>query len=139
VTIPLTKQGGRAVAMAVAGVRLGVGAVTLVAPSLARVWVGPGAASTSSQVLSRSLAARDLSLGAGTLLARDHPRRLWPWVAAAAFCDATDALGTWAAFSHLPRRSWLPVAVTSGAAALAGAVAAVALGGRGASGAGHDH
>jgi hypothetical protein len=127
---PLTKDRARAVAIAIGALRTGAGAVILVVPSLARLWVGPGGASTSSQVLSRSLAARDLSLGAGALLARDDPRRLRQWVAAAAFCDSADAVGTWAAFSHLPRRARAPIAITSGMAALSGAAAAFSLGGR---------
>ncbi len=117
--------------VAIAGLRAGVGAVTLVAPSLARLWVGPGGASSPGKVLSRSLAGRDLSVGVATVLARDHPRRLAQWVAAAAFVDATDALGTWAAFSSLPRRSRSLIAVTSALAALSGAAAAASLGGRG--------
>ena len=98
---PLNQDQARAVGVAIAGLRAGVGAVTLVAPSLARLWVRTGGASSPGKVLSR-LAGADLSVGVATVLARDHPRRLAQSVAAAAFADATDALGAWAAFSFLP-------------------------------------
>ena len=63
----LTKDQARAIALAVGALRAGVGAVTLVAPSWASLWVGPGGSSVESRVLSRSLAARDISLGAGAV------------------------------------------------------------------------
>ncbi len=110
--------------MALGVLRAGIGAVTLVVPSLARLWVGPVGASGPGKVMSRSLAARDLSIGIATIMCRNDPRQLRKWAAAGAFSDTTDALGTAMAFSGVPRRVRLAVTATSATAAALGAIGA---------------
>ena len=98
----------------------------LAAPSLAKLWVGAPGASPGGRALSRSLAAREIVLGCGTLFASGDPGRLRAWLAAGACCDGVDALSS-ARTSGLP---WFPrimVTLTSGAAATAGAAAAQSL------------
>lgn len=116
---------GRLVGLALAVTRTSIGAVTFVAPSLARLWVGPTGCTDGGKVLSRSLAARDIALGAGALLAANRPKRLRTWVALAALGDLTDALGTMT--GGVPSRPRALVTVASLGAVAAGAVAVAKL------------
>ena len=113
--------------MGVAVVRTGVGAACLAFPSLAALWVGRTGATEGGRVLSRSLAARDIALGAGTMLAAGNRSRLRTWAAMSALGDLVDMGGTLRA-RDIPRSSrWLVAAASAGAVA-AGALATVSLG-----------
>lgn len=110
---------------AIASTRAALGITCLVAPSLARVWLGPAALTPAAQVLSRSLAARDLALGAGTNQASGSSLR--KWLLLSALSDATDMAGTLMTYAQLPKGRRLFVAFASGGAALAGVGAALSL------------
>jgi hypothetical protein len=84
--------------LAAGRVLIGIGCTAF--PSLARIWLGRDASSTAARVLSRSLAARDVALGAGTAISRDDA--LPTWVALSALADATDVLGSLLAYKKLP-------------------------------------
>ncbi len=115
----------RRLAVGVAVVRTGVGAACLAVPSLAALWVGRPGTTGGGRVLSRSLAARDVVLGAGTMLAAGNPGRLRTWAAVSAFGDLVDMGGTLSA-RDIPRLSRWLVAGASAAAVAAGAIAAAA-------------
>jgi hypothetical protein len=128
---PLSHDQARNVGRLLAVIRTGIGVTTLLAPSLARLWVGTPGATAGGRTLSRSLAAREVALGWGTLIAGSDPARLRVWLAAGAFGDCIDALGT-ASTSGLPKLSRLLVTLSSSAAAVAGAMAALSLSDQGA-------
>ncbi|MGH9107223.1 MAG: hypothetical protein ACRDZX_15610 [Acidimicrobiales bacterium] len=112
--------------VALGGTRVLLGVALLAAPSLARLWVGAAGRTPGGRVLSRSLAARDLALGAGAIFARGHPERLRTWVSLAALGDLVDTLGT-AAASGLAKPARVLVTLSSAGAAAAGTVAAFSL------------
>ncbi len=97
----MSEYRARDVAVLLASVRTAIGLTFLVAPSLAKLWVGASGRSPGGRALSRSLAAREVVLGCGTLLAISDPSRLRGWLAAGAFCDGVDAL-TSACTAELP-------------------------------------
>jgi hypothetical protein len=126
VTGPMTEDRARDVGLLLAAIRTAIGVIALLAPSLARVWVGPPGASPGGKTLSRSLAAREVVLGGGALMAGSDPDRLRTWLSAAALCDAVDALGT-AGTPRLPGWPRLFVTISSATAAVAGGAAALSL------------
>jgi len=123
---PLSQDQARDVARLLAVIRTGIGVTTLLAPSLAKLWVGASGATVGGRTLSRSLAVREIVLGWGTLVASSDPTRLRWWLGAGAFGDCVDALGT-AATSGLPKVSRVLVTLSSSAAAAAGGLAALSL------------
>jgi hypothetical protein len=112
----------------IASVRILIGLVLLVVPSLARIWVGEPAARPGGRALSRSLSAREIALGGGVLLARSDPARLRSWLALGAFGDLVDAVTT-IGTRDLPGRWRLWIALSSSAAAVAGGAASLACDG----------
>jgi hypothetical protein len=122
----MSEDRARDVGLALATIRTAIGVVTLLAPSLARLWVGAPGRTAGGKTLSRALAVREIVLGAGTLMATSDRGRLRMWLAAGAFADGVDALGT-ASTSGLPKWPRVLVTLSSGAAAVAGGAAAVSL------------
>jgi hypothetical protein len=104
--------------------RLGLGVVALVAPSVpARPWIGEDAGRTSAKTLARALGARDAALGLGTLLAHRHGGPVRGWLEGSALADAGDALATLIGWGSRPRLGRVAVL----AAATGGALACSAL------------
>jgi hypothetical protein len=116
----------RPVARLIAWGRIGIGAGTVLAPSLlARPWIGADAAAPGSRLLARAMGGRDLALGVGALrgLGRSDGEAR-PWMALGGMADAVDALATMVAFGSLPRRRrWGILALTAGAAVVSTRVA----------------
>ena len=103
------------------GQRIGIGAAALVAPGvIARPWIGRDADDSSTAVLSRALAGRDLALGIGLIVADHHDQHLRGWVEAGALADLVDSAITLAAFRNLPRRGRLAVLAAARGAAVGG-------------------
>jgi hypothetical protein len=106
--------------------RIGIGCTALAAPTLmTRPWIGDGAESADARLLARTMGARDLALGLGTLRALGgDPAGARPWVALAGMADAVDATVTLLAFRRLPRLTrWGILASTLGAAVVSFRVA----------------
>jgi hypothetical protein len=112
----------RAVGLIALG-RIGLGAAVLAAPEkVTSRWLGEdNAALPAVGDLARGLAARDIALGAATLLTLDDPV-VGPRVqAGCALADGADVLGTIIARRHLPTKGML------GTVAIAGISTAVGL------------
>ena len=121
---PLAQPQARRLALAVAGMRVALGVVAMVAPDVAlRPWVGR-AGGAERRVLARSLGARDVALGLGALLAGARKAPLRGWVEAGSLADAGDVLGTALSFDRLPRVGRFLVLGAAAGAAAAGALAA---------------
>ena len=103
-----------------------VGVALLAAPTpIARSWVG--ADDTPASVLTRSLGARDLVIGAGLALAAAHggdPRR---WLAGGVLADTVDGIATLAAGDDIPRNGRIATMALAGGSALFGAWLARAI------------
>lgn len=101
-----------------------IGAACLVAPRLARAWVGPTASSGGGRMLVRSVGGRDLALGIGAVFAARHGSALRGWMEAGALADASDLLGALLALGELPSPSrWALVGVTAASTLSGGALA----------------
>ncbi|MGZ6675385.1 MAG: hypothetical protein ACXVFM_23855 [Solirubrobacteraceae bacterium] len=103
-----------------------VGVALLAAPApIARGWVGVDG--TPATVLSRSLGARDLVLGAGLALAtaRGGDPRLW--LAGGVLADTVDGVATVAAGDDIPRNGRVATTALAGGSALFGAWLARAI------------
>lgn len=120
----VSANGRPAVARAVAGVRVAVGAAMVARPTWLLRPLGVDTVTANRLAwLARLTGGRDLVLGAGALGASADARRLWTLAAAAA--DSLDAVTLAAAV----RRRQIP-AVSGGLAALSAAVAVIAVLGR---------
>jgi hypothetical protein len=127
--IPVLLRRGAA---AVAAGRVAIGVAALAWPSVpSRPWVGAAADDLAAQVFGRALGARDLALGLGALAALQHrdgeAGQASAWVAAGALSDALDVAASLSSWDELPRLTrWLVVG-SAGAAAIAGAAAALSF------------
>lgn len=103
-----------------AAVRTAIGIAFVLAPRRAgRVWTGGDASTVTAKLAARSLGARDLALGVGTLRALDGSAPARGWLEAGAIADASDALGIVTSWGRLPpARRLLFLASASGAAYL---------------------
>jgi hypothetical protein len=102
------------------------GVALLAAPApIARSWVG--ADGTPASVLTRSLGARDLVIGAGLAwaAARSGDPRLW--LAGGVLADTVDGVATVAAGDDIPRNGRVGTAALAGGSALFGAWLARAI------------
>src|SRR5262245_38960268 len=105
----------RALAQIIAAGRAAFGIAMLVDPGrIGSAWIGPRGAERPAQVLTRSLAARDVALGAGAVVAVRRGSGAG-WMAANAACDAVDLT------SALASREVLPESGARATIALAGA------------------
>lgn len=101
--------------------RIGFGAAFAFAPAIVlRPWVGRDAGSPAVKLVARSLAAREVAIGMGTLMADRHGGPVRGWVEAGVVSDAGDALATLVAFRHLPKLGAAGAVVAATGAAVAG-------------------
>lgn len=119
----LTKVPGddREMAKWYAGARVAIGASLLVMPGLLTGWIGDDARRPGTRVIARCFAARDLALGAGTLLAMADRAPLRRWLQIAAACDAADAAASLLGLGGIPARKALPAAAAAAFGAATGA------------------
>jgi hypothetical protein len=113
------------IARGLAGGRVGFGVVLTATPlRLTRTWLGRDAERPGAQILARSLGARDLALGVGTLAAdRDHLER---WLLGGLIADVSDLVATLATPS-LPPRGRILGSLAAGAGVTLGLAAVGAL------------
>jgi hypothetical protein len=112
-------MGPRNLAVGLAGGRIALGVVSLLAPGVVgRAMMGPEVESGGTRLLLRVVGARDLALGVGVLAALDRDQPVRGWLRASAVADGLDAAG-----SVLARRQLRPrVFPAAAAAATAGAL-----------------
>lgn len=97
--------------------RVAIGGTLLVMPRLLSGWIGDDARRPGTATIARCFAARDLAIGAGTLLAMADGAPLRRWLQVGAACDAADVFASALALGRIPTRK----AVTAMAAAAFGA------------------
>ena len=109
----------RDLAVGLAGGRIAIGVVSLLAPGLVcRAMIGPDGDSGGTRLFLRVVGARDLALGIGALAALDRNAPVRGWLRASAVVDGLDAAGSLLA-RHQLRPTVFPAAA---AAATAGAL-----------------
>jgi hypothetical protein len=104
-----------------------VGATLLLAPSLARLWIGAPGATAGGRLLVRALGARDLALAVGLLLAVRSGGPARGWAAGGVVADGADLVGTLLAGDELPRAGRLAVSMAAGSGVAVGAYLAARL------------
>jgi hypothetical protein len=109
-------MGARNLAIGLAGGRIAIGAVSLLAPGLVgRAMLGPDGDSGGIRLLLRAVGGRDLALGIGVLAALDRGASVRRWLRASAVVDGLDAAG-----SVLARHRLRPTVFPAAAAAATG-------------------
>jgi hypothetical protein len=108
------------VAVGIAASRVAFGALVLIAPGVGRIFAGRLLDAPGGRAAARAIAARDLALGAGVLLARRRNRPVRGWVEAGALVDALDATTAVIAGGGLPFFSRVLLALGGGVLAAAG-------------------
>lgn len=110
------------VAQAVAAGRMGLAAAFCLTPGLAlRAWPGHGAHTDPVAVmLARSVGARDLALGLGTLIAVRRRAPLRGWLEAGVLADLGDAAAIVLAAPRLPRVRSIMAFTSAAGAVIAG-------------------
>jgi hypothetical protein len=95
-------MGARDLAVGLAGGRIAIGVVSLLAPgAVGRAMIGPDGDSAGTRLLLRMVGARDLGLGLGVLVALDRGAPVRRWLQASAVADGMDAAGSIVARHHL--------------------------------------
>ena len=103
----------RDLAVGLAGGRIAIGVVSLLAPGVVgRAMMGPGADTGGTRLLFRVVGARDLALGIGVVVALNRDAPVQGWLRASAVADGLDAGG-----SLLARRHLRPIVFPAAAAA----------------------
>lgn len=100
--------------------RVVIGGMAVLAPRrFARAWTGESDQGVTGPFATRSLGARDVAIGLGTLFALERGAPVKSWIQAQAVADGADALGTLANFKNMPPlRRWMSLAIAGGACAL---------------------
>ena len=102
---------GRDLAVSLAGGRIAIGAVSLLAPGLVgRTMTGPEGSDGGTRLFARMVGARDLGLGLGLLAALDRGAPVRGWLEASALVDGIDAAACLLARHHI-RTTVFPGAV----------------------------
>jgi hypothetical protein len=83
---------GRDLAVSLAGGRIAIGVVSLLAPGVvARTMTGRGGSEGGTRLFVRMVGARDLGLGLGVLVALNRDAPVRGWLEASAVVDGIDA------------------------------------------------
>jgi hypothetical protein len=103
----------RDLAVGLAGGRIAIGVLSLLAPGLVgRAMMGPEVDSGGARLILRVVGARDLALGLGVLVALDRDVAVQGWMRASAVVDGLDAGGSLLARHHL-RPAVFPAAASA--------------------------
>jgi hypothetical protein len=107
---------GRDLAVSLAGGRIAIGVVSLLAPGVvARTMTGRGGSQGGTRLFARMVGARDLALGLGVLVALNRGAPVRGWLEASAVVDGIDATTCVLARDHI-RTSVFPGALGLAAA-----------------------
>ncbi len=107
---------GRDLAVNLAGGRIAIGVVSLLAPGLVgRTMTGRGGSEGGTRLFARMVGARDLGLGLGLLSALNRGAPVRGWLEASAVVDGIDATACLLARDHI-RTSVFPGALGLAAA-----------------------
>ena len=112
----------RDLAVGLAGGRIAIGVLSLLAPGVVgRAMTGPDGATGAARLFARMVGARDLGLGLGVLVALDRGAPVRGWLEVSAVVDGIDAGACLLARRHL-RTGVFPAAVglATGGALLSG-------------------
>jgi hypothetical protein len=102
---------GKDLAVGLAGGRIAIGVMSLLAPEfVGRTMAGPGGSSGATRLFARMVGARDLGLGLGVLVALNRGAPLRGWLETSAVVDGIDAGACLLARRHL-RPTVFPAAV----------------------------
>ena len=102
---------GKDLAVSLAGGRIAIGAVSLLAPRfVGRTMTGRDGSEGGTHLFARMVGARDVALGLGVLVALDRGAPVRGWLEASALVDGIDAAACLLARDHL-RASVFPAAV----------------------------
>jgi hypothetical protein len=103
---------------------MAIGCALVLLPGLAGRWIGSDARRPAVKVITRALAARDLALGLGVVIALDRGAPVRGWLEAGALADVVDLGATLLAGDSIPESARRSVAaVAAGSAALAAVLA----------------
>jgi hypothetical protein len=103
-------------AVSLAGGRVAIGVVALLAPAVAgRMMTGRGGSEGATTLFARMVGARDLGLGLGLLIALNRGTPARGWLEASALVDGADAAACLLARDHI-RTSMFPGTVGLAAA-----------------------
>jgi hypothetical protein len=118
---------GKDLAVSLAGGRIAIGVVSLLAPGfVGRTMTGRGGSEGAMRLFARMVGARDLGLGLGLLIALNRGAPVRGWLEASAVVDGIDATACLLARDHIRTRVF-PGAV---GLAVAGALLSVRLAGQ---------
>ncbi len=108
----------RALLTAIAAGRVVIGAALVAKPQsqVGTGWIGEAAAQPTSALLFRSVGARDMALGLGTLAAQRSGSPLKPWLLGATLADTVDLVATFAAGKAVPKQGKAAIALLAGGA-----------------------
>ena len=111
----------RDIALALARVRLAIGATAIAAPGFAgRAMWGREGAGPAARMFGRMLGGRDIALGLGVVIALDRGAPVRGWLEAGALADGLDFVSALAARRELSPSVFAGTAASAGGAALAG-------------------
>jgi hypothetical protein len=96
---------GRDLAVGLAGGRIAIGVVSLLAPGVvAGTMTGRGGSEGGTRLFARMVGARDLGLGLGVLVALNRGAPVRGWLEASAVVDGIDAAACLLARDHIRTR-----------------------------------
>ena len=110
-----------ALAIAVARIRIAIGAAAVLVPGLAaRVMSGGRDAKGIGPLFARMLGGRDVALGLGTVIALDRGKPVRGWLEGAALADTVDCIACVLARDSMPPSAFKASLGLGASAALAG-------------------
>ena len=110
---------GRGLAVSLAGGRIAIGVVSLLAPGfVGRTMTGNDGSGGGTRLFARMVGARDLALGLGVLVALDRGRPVRGWLEASALVDGIDVAACLLARRHIRPRVFPGVVGLAAAGAL---------------------
>jgi hypothetical protein len=108
---------------AIGRIAFGIGFITMPGWT-GRIWIGSDSHRPAVKVLTQAIGARDLLMGAGTLMAMRRGRRARGWLEAISVTDVVDFTCGLLAGDRIPKASRAAVLALAGGSAVQAAIAA---------------